>query len=174
MGLRLLLLLTGVLLWPVRADADVRRCQTPTGHVIYTDRGCETVGAVERPEPPRPAPGPASWICPRSVRDLIAEVAAAIDSGDADRLVRLHHWDGLSHEEGYRIADRLQAIAERPLIGVAPIQPEAEAPGDGQRLTTERRPPLALRIQQVAREGDEVVVSTLGVHRHLGCWWLRL
>lgn len=174
MASRVLLLLIAVLLpWPGTADADVRRCQTPSGRVIYTDRTCDTLDAVEQLEPPRPLSGSASWVCARTVRDLITEVTTAIDSRNPDGLVRLYHWNGLSHDAGYRIADRLQALAERPLIGVVPVLPAVEE-ADGQALTTDRRPPVALRVQQMANDGDEVVVTTLGLHKDLGCWWLRL
>src|SRR5690606_28165327 len=30
------------------AHADVRRCETPDGRTVYTDRACEDLGAVER------------------------------------------------------------------------------------------------------------------------------
>ena len=44
-----LMLLTGALSWQApQAAAEVRRCVTPSGQAIFTDRICADIGATER------------------------------------------------------------------------------------------------------------------------------
>lgn len=173
---RLTSLLFAVLLLAAggRAEAQVRRCQGPSGEAIYTDRSCEAVGGTEYRAPARPATARATWTCARTVRDLAFEITSAIDNGNPDGLVRLYDWDGVDGDRGYRIAERLAALAERPLIGISAIAPDSATPDDGQFLTTARRPPVALRLQQVGRDGSSVASTVLGLHKRLGCWWIRL
>lgn len=154
------------------AHAQVRRCQAPNGQVIYTDRPCDTVGGVEYRQPPRPHTVP-TWTCARTVRDLVAEMQAAIDARDADALVRLYDWQGIDGDTGYRIAERLTTIAERPLVGIAPVMPALDPDGDEPALASERRPPAALRLQQLHGDSGDVASTVLGLHRRLGCWWIH-
>lgn len=127
---------------PQAGGAQVRRCTLPGGERIYTDRSCESLDAVET----RPAidfsdgsggeggrPGQAGG-CARSRQALVQEIATAIDAGDTDRLVRSYHWPGLSHRAGYAVAERLDAIARRPLLDIVevrapPATAETIAPG---------------------------------------------
>ncbi|HZH42712.1 MAG TPA: hypothetical protein VEY50_01320 [Lysobacter sp.] len=154
--------------WPHAADAQLRRCRAATGELVYTDRPCDTLGADEEPAPLRPAPNARAWTCARSVEALVAELTWAIDSQDPDGLVRIYHWSGLSSDAGYTVAERLQRIAERPLLGIDPLMPSND--GDA---GSARRAPVALRVQQTDRGGTDVSSTVLGLHRHRGCWWIR-
>ncbi|MGH8033571.1 MAG: hypothetical protein ACREO8_14750 [Luteimonas sp.] len=116
-------------LWPSRADAQIRRCSAPDGSVIFTDRACADVGGVEHI--PQAAPlgslGGKTYArgCPRSLRDLVFEVSASIDSHDANRLAGVYHWTGMSGVGGYQVLSRLDAITQRPLVQITPVLPAA-------------------------------------------------
>lgn len=159
-------------LQPAAAQADIRRCQTPDGNVLYTDRTCEALGAVEQHPTPQPPTSRPTWTCAHTVRELTLEVTAAIDSRNPDALVRLYDWHGQSTREGYRIAERLADISERPLIGVAPLLPVQDPFGYRGEFTGAA--PLGLQVQQSSEDGDRVLSTTFGLARREGCWRLRL
>lgn len=166
--LPLLALLT---LLPARAaDAQVRRCQLPTGQTVYTDRKCEHIGAAERAAAPVQAQV-RGWRmgCPRTLRDLYFEVSAALESQDANRLASVYHFAGMSTRQGYDVMRRLQAIVDRPLVDLQPVYPGGD---DGLYATGQR--PVAFRIEQTAKNGSTPMRSVLGLRRHLECWWVTL
>ncbi len=123
-----LLLLAGLLALP--ASAQIRRCTTADGGHVYTDRECKDVGAVERQ--PRQAGQSGRLIrrdCSRNVQDLVFEMTAAIDNRDVNRLAGIYHWPGTSSRGAYAIMQRLDAIVQRPLVDVRPVQaPESVTP----------------------------------------------
>ena len=156
------------------AGAVVRRCVAPDGTLVFTDRRCADVGAVERPQPDvAPAaiaqPGYRS-ACPRTLRDLVAELQTAVDTRDVNRLASMYQWAGLSNASAYRVMDRLEAIANRPLVDLAPVY----AGGDTQDVIdpTPRHPPVALRLEQTLAKGSTPSHTTVGLRRALGCWWI--
>lgn len=151
------------------AQAQVRRCELPTGQTIYTDRTCESIDAVEQRESPsqpqlrsyRPA-------CARGLRDLYFDVSAAIESQDVNRLASVYHWAGMSNRQGYDVMRRLQDIVDRPLVDLQPIYPGGDdtyAPG---------RAPVGFRVEQVAVRSATPVRAVLGLRKHLDCWWITL
>lgn len=155
---------------PVETQAAVRRCELPDGQTVYTDRRCDAIGAVER----RAAAPQAQFrryraTCARSVRDLYFEVSAALESRDANRLAGVYHWPGMSTRQGYDVMQRLQRIVDRGLVDLQPVYPGGE---DAYASTT--RPPVAFRIEQVAANGSTPVRASLGIRRHLDCWWVTL
>src|SRR3546814_14722457 len=85
----------------------------PAGDEIYTDRTCADVGATERPAPSVHSPvyGGKAWArgCSRSLRDLVFEVTAAIDSRDVNRLAAVYNWTGMSNRNGDRKSTRLNS-----------------------------------------------------------------
>ncbi|HRN63013.1 MAG TPA: DUF4124 domain-containing protein [Luteimonas sp.] len=109
------------------ANAQIRRCVTADGGHVYTDRACTDLGATERS--PRPAPGQAAGArlirrdCSRNVQDLVFELSAAIDSRDVNRLAGIYHWPGASARGAQSTMDRLDAIVNRPLVDITPLQP---------------------------------------------------
>lgn len=155
------------------AVAQVRRCVTPEGQVVYTDRRCDALGAVEKPaEPGRPAVATYRGGCARTLRDLVFEVGEAIAANDANRLAGFYHWSGMSTRQAYSVVSRLDAIARRPLVDIVPVMPGDPAQRDYAQ-TTARRPPVALRIEQTLANGITPARAVFGLQRHLGCWWLR-
>jgi hypothetical protein len=175
---------------PAPAAAQIRRCTTPDGVAVYTDRSCESLGAVET-RPATGLPGAAGLSryrggCARSVHDLVFEVSAAIDARDTNRLARSYHWVGMSARSGHAVIDRLDAIAQRPLLDiaglrpaqpvVAPTQPMPLAGADGAAALPATPPtprhPVALRIDQVLADGVTPSSTTFGLRRHMDCWWI--
>jgi hypothetical protein len=160
------------------APAQVHRCTTADGRVTYTDKRCGDIGAQQAP--PRPsAPGAVARSvraahCPRTVQDLIFEVTSAIDHRDANALAALYHWPGMSSDQGYRIVERLAAIAERPLVDVSPVMPPAPEGVDGELYpqTTVRQAPIGLRVEQTLANGSTPSRTQFGLRRHLDCLWI--
>lgn len=183
---------TGVL-WSACAEAQIRRCTAPDGQVIFTDRACSDVGGAERPAPSvhSPAYGGKAWArgCSRSLRDLIFEVTAAIDSRDVNRLAGVYNWTGMSNRNGYAVLGRLDAIANRPLLDVSAVLPaprlSLDADGDMTvsgavdaqaypGATVVRRSAVALRVEQTLANGSTPARTVFGLRRHMGCWWIVL
>lgn len=154
------------------ASAQVRRCVTPEGGAIYTDRQCASLGAVEQPVThDRSYAAAYRGGCTRTLRDLIFEVGAAVNANDANRLAGLYHWSGMSTRQAYAVIARLDAIVRRPLIDVVPLMP-GNADDRYPRMSA-RRAPSGLRIEQTLANGITPSRSTFGLQRHYGCWWLR-
>lgn len=120
---------------PVRAQQSaLNRCESPTGGTIYTDRPCDSLGAIARVVRGVPAPagsGPYRSGCARTLPALTAAITAAIDAHDVNGLASVYHWVGQSAQSGDRILQQLQGIADRPLVDIvvlraAPRPPEAD------------------------------------------------
>lgn len=163
---------------PVPAMAQVHRCNTADGRVTYTDKRCRDIGAEQAA--PRPsAPGAVARAvraarCPRTVQDLVYEVTSAIDHRDPNKLAALYHWPGMSSDEGYRVLERLTAIAERPLVDVSPVMPPAPDGVDGELYpqTTVRQAPIGLRVEQTLANGSTPSRTQFGLRKHLDCLWI--
>ncbi len=194
--LLLLLACAGALAWPRDAAAEVRRCVTPGGQTIFTDRKCSEVQAVERLPRDEGQPGARlqrGATCARSLQDLVFEITSAIDARDANRLAGVYHWPGTSADAGFRIWTQLDAIANRPLVDIVPVMPSVEpdmpaaqgttgdaeaddvAATDGNLYpqATIRRNPVALRIEQTTGGGVTPARTVFALTRYFGCWWVR-
>ena len=155
------------------AAAVVRRCVAADGTLVFTDRRCAEVGAVERAQPTpavTPQPGYRSP-CPRTLRDLVDELQMSIDTHDVNRLASVYQWNGVSNASAYRIMDRLQAIVDRPLVDLGPVY--AGDPGSATDPAPQRAP-VALRLEQTLANGSTPAHMTVGLRRALGCWWIAL
>jgi len=170
------------------AAAQVRRCTAPDGGTVYTDRACDAVGAVA--SLPSRGAATASRLprisCQRTLRGLINELQYAIQQRDANHLAGLYHWTGLSHSGGYQILERLDAIAQRPLIDITAQRPARTVVAQPQTgfsgwvsardipTAEPERPPTSLRVDQAGSSGQGSVQTVFALRRHLGCWWLSL
>ena len=178
---------------PPPAAAQIRRCTSPDGGTVYTDRSCESLGAVEnRPRNEGAGAGPAALRyrggCSRRLQDLVFEVTAAIDAGDVNRLARSYHWVGMSTRSGYAVVERLDAITRRPLLNISALRPVeavvaaadsaplAASGGEAMLPATPPSPrrPVALRIDQALADGITPSTTTFGLRRHMDCWWITL
>lgn len=177
---------------PNDAVAQVRRCALADGGTVYTDRRCEDLGASER----APSAGAAGTsvarlgraTCARNVQDLAYGLGNAIQSGDANQIAGMYDWAGMSTRAGYRVMERLAAIARRPLVDVQPLYAGgADGYGygydlvefdivSGKAVSRPVRPPrlVGLRVEQTLANGSTPSRTLFGLRRHLGCWWVRL
>lgn len=158
--------------------AGVRECTDARGVPVFTDRPCSDLGAVERQPgaaPDRPAARLHPGGCARNLQDLVFEVTSAIDSRDPNRLASVYHWAGMSGRTGYSILDRLDAIAQRPLVDILPVMPAAPDGLDGYYYpqASVRQQPIGLRVEQTLANGRTPSSTTFGLHQHLGCWWIK-
>jgi hypothetical protein len=175
-----LLALAGTAL-PGSAVAEVRRCMLPNGQTLYTDRRCADLGAVERRAPAATGTTTASTRiyragCARNFQDLLYELTTAIDSRDVNRLAALYHWPGMSATPALRVMRQLDAIVQRPLVDIVPIQAATPEDADGYEgyyvQTTTRRPPVGLRLEQTLANGTTPSRTVLGLRRYMDCWWV--
>ena len=175
-----LLLLAGCL-WtrPVSAQ-QVRRCVTADGGTVVTDKPCAALGGFDRLPPAVGLSSPRRGGCARSLDALSYEVATAIELKDANRLAASYHWVGMGGDQAYRVFDRLEAIARRPLLDIAPVgggtdaEPVWREDAEGYLVPVypKPRPPTGLRIVQLLGRGDATTRTSFGLRRHAGCLWL--
>lgn len=128
------LALAAAALHPSAAQAQIRRCTDARGNSVYTDRDCATVGGIDRL--PRGAAAAAAAKpeaayaggCARNLRDLVGAITHAIDAHDGNKLAAVYHFAGMSDDQGYAVIQRLDAIAQRPLLDIAPVMGAAADP----------------------------------------------
>lgn len=150
---------------PARAQQSaLNRCESPAGGTIYTDRPCDSLGAIPRVVRGMPAPagsGPYRSGCARTLPALSAAITAAIDAHDVNGLASVYHWVGQNAQSGDRILQQLQAIADRPLVDIvvlraaprpAEVDPVASATSTdgGGAPPPPSHPPPAPALAQVA------------------------
>lgn len=107
----------------------VQRCIDASGRPVFTDQRCADIGAVSLVPPATALPasggvvrrGPLPGGCPRTAAQLAGELGAAVRAGDSNRLAGLYDWVGVSGATASRVLDRLERIAARPLVDVAPV-----------------------------------------------------
>jgi hypothetical protein len=189
--LRVLLLLLVAALASPSAIAQVRRCVSPGGAVVFTDHECSEIGAQEqaaRPASPAASSRTAYRGCARTVHDLMYEMTSAFDAHDANRLAGVYHWAGMSGSSAYSILDRLDAMVQRPLVDLVPVMPASPASegaadvgqtaatvdGEYYPQTSVRSTPVALRVEQTQANGITPSRTVFGLRKHLGCWWVQL
>lgn len=185
----LLLAVLATACWPTPSHAQVRRCASATGEVIYTDQKCADIGAVDRlMHAAGSAYVPSAYRggCSRRLNDLVSDLTNAIETQDVNRLALLYDWAGMSTRQGYAVMARLDGIAKRPLVDILPIYPRpppilsadgtvADANADGYfPQTAARRPPVGLRLEQTFSNGVTPARTVLGLRKRLGCWWISL
>lgn len=168
------------------AQAQIMRCVDANGEVVYTDRKCEDIGATERLIP-AVVPAPRRRVaCSRRLRDLVGALRNAVDNNDANHLASLYDWSGMSTRNGYVLMDQLERIVRRPLLDILPVYPTpptavlaadgsvADPNLDGFYPQVERRTPTRLRLIQTFPNGHTPSQTVFGLHKKLGCWWIRM
>ena len=92
----------------------------------------------------------------------------------------VYDWVGASSSSAATLMDRLDVVAQRPLVDIVPVAANTpSADGDGAMAalypqTTVRRPPVALRVEQTLANGSTPSRTVFGLRRYLGCWWITL
>jgi hypothetical protein len=166
------------------ARAEVHRCTTPAGESVYTDKRCADIGAIDRLPRTQLGPAGASRLyrssCSRTLQDLVYEITSAIDSHDVNRLAGVYDWNGMSTSGAYQVMDKLDAIAQRPLVDVMPVLPHVPdedgilVDGDYYPQVAVHRAPVGLRLEQTLGKSAAPSRIVLGLRRKMGCWWIRL
>ena len=187
----LLLLLIASLLAPGVVQAQVKRCTAADGSLVYTDRTCDGIGAIERIAPSPMSGGSAMAgryrnVCARTVQDLVYSFSSALQSGDANKVAGVYDWAGMATSSAYQVMSRLDTIAKRPLVDVQPMYAGGtNAYGDdvvefdettGQVITQPPRKPrlIGLRVEQTLANGSTPSRTNFGLRQRMGCWWVRL
>ncbi|MCD0279611.1 hypothetical protein JWH04_11795 [Xanthomonas melonis] len=176
----------------LRAHAqEIRRCVTPDGQTMFTDRRCEDVGAATRAPPAVRTQGNTGlyrYGCPRRLSELVALLQSAVDSRDVNRLSSLYLWSGQTDSAANRVLSRLEAIAQRPLLDIVPMYPQTDPPAwdnDGAATTPSldgsaidaplpaptRPRPWGLRLEQNLPSGTPAR-SVLRLRRQYNCFWV--
>ena len=176
---------------PHAAHAQVRRCTSGDGSLIYTDRKCADIGATERLSSNAITGNAGHHVyrgCARSVQDLADSLGNAIQAGDVNQLAGLYDFSGASTASGYRLMERLEIIAKRPLVDVQPLyaggyDPYADANAgilefdrDGgliPRPVAARARLVGLRVEQTLANSSTPSRTVFGVRKNLGCWWVH-
>ena len=166
------------------AHAEVHRCTAPGGESVYTDKRCGDIGAIDRLPRVQAGPAGASRLyrssCSRTLQDLVYELTSAIDSRDVNRLAGVYDWAGMSSTRANDVMDKLDAIAQRPLVDVLPVMPRARDEDgtlvDGEYYPQDnvRRAPVGLRLEQTIGKSAAPTRTVLGLRRYMDCWWVRL
>ncbi len=165
---------------------EVNRCLGSDGRTIFTDQSCDQIGAIIKPQAPDITGSNKSAgtvrvhvrDCAKSLDALRDGVQAALAAGDVNHLAAFYQWTGMGTTGANAVMSRLQAIVERPLIGVTLLQPHPRteaanaeaptaAPGTPARAS-------GLVIDQSRAPNDPTPTRTVfGVSAYMGCWWLR-
>jgi len=170
------------------ASAQVRQCTAVDGGVVYTDRQCADIGAIDRLATRTPSLGVGARLhrgCARSIQDLVYELSNAIYASDVNQLAGVYDWVGMSTANGYRLMTRLAAIAKRPLVDVQPMYSGGFDPyGDivefdaetGELISKPPRKPrlIGLKVEQTLANGSTPSRTVFGLRQYLGCWWVKL
>ncbi|WDK03514.1 hypothetical protein [Xanthomonas campestris] len=175
---------------------EIRRCVSPDGQTMFTDRRCEDVGAVSRLPPATRAQGNEGlyrYGCPRRLSELVSLLQLAVDSRDVNRLSSLYLWSGQSDAAANQVLSRLEAIVQRPLLEIAPMYPQSDPPAweadatasaaapasdpDGGAVGAPLPPPATrprpwgLRLEQALASGTPAR-SVLRLRRQYNCFWV--
>lgn len=198
----LLTVVVGVASVAFPVSAQVKRCERTDGSMVFTDKPCDTLGAREQLA--REPAGSRNRLyrgCARSVEELIFEITAAIDAGDANRLASVYHWPGMSSSVGYQVLGTLDAIVKRPLVDITPLTsdnllddayasaatPAAESadmhsadaagePAPAPMASPQQagtRQPIALRLDQTLSDSATPSQTRFTLVRNLDCWWIE-
>lgn len=191
--------LLAALAMPVsHAQSGIRRCVSSDGQLIFTDRACGDVQAVESIAPDNaPGTGVARVAivrsCARKPEDLLFEVRSALEAQDVNRLASSYLWTGMGTREGYSLLNRLSTFSARPLVDVQLISsvpefdstaPEFLPPDNSaaQSLAEDMpappepppREPDLIRIDQMHSDKDAASeTSYFRIVPAAGCLWIR-
>jgi hypothetical protein len=148
--------------------SGIHRCMDEAGVKIFTDRACSTLGARDRVEEPvRPAAlnlPSRHFDCSRQIEMFHAQVSAALDSGDVNKLSGLYHWMEDTRNSADTRMDELQVISSRRLVGI-----EVESI----ELDGEEQPTRLWLDQYVPERPGQTIRTDFKLVMNGGCWWLQ-
>ncbi len=194
-------LAAGVPAAPAHAQSAVNRCIGADGQTVFSDRRCEDLGSTTRmPAALRDGEtGLYRYGCPRRLSELVGLLRTAVEAHDVNRLSSLYLWGDVSDATANRVLSQLEAIADRRLVDIAPMYPEAPAeaylpsvptppaptytPVDNSAATAvaespaapvDRPRPWGLRLEQVMANGSTPSRTVLRLRRQYNCFWVSL
>lgn len=162
----------------------INRCQDKGGKIIYTDKKCEDINAVQQ-DPPK-AVGNIGYggvrTCARTQDDLLWDLRSALETGDINRASGLFLWNGNDTSQANKRLDQLNQVSYQSLISVDLLFPEAEDTQvqfdqDGNIIETRpRRPPVPYGIRvDFYRNKKQTDIGSFrfGIEKHMQCYWVR-
>ena len=170
----------------------IRRCTSPDGSILYTDRDCASFGATDRLPPPgsqRRGSGGAIASskgvvtagtrpeCAASPDALVRSLGVAWQSRDVNQVAGLVNWHGTGSGTAHRVLRQLRdALKQEPLditLEAPPVWSEIPDPYGGPSTFAEQpgSTPTNVRVDRVDAEGWDDSLR-FGLRRDLGCYWL--
>lgn len=176
--------------FPLSAQSQVRRCTAGDGSLVFTDRKCADIGAIERSYASQItglAGGHLYRGCSRTVQDLAYSLGNAIQMGDVNQLAGLYDFTGTTTATGYRLMARLGTIVKRPMVDVQPMYTGGYDPysypyagniefdQDGAVIQRPARKPrlVGLRVEQTLANSSTPSHTVFGLRKNMGCWWVH-
>lgn len=165
----------------------VNRCVGPDGVPVYTDRACDALGAVARPQAPDAASAApregaggrfAQRGCARRPEQLARELHAALMSGDVNRIAGVYDWTGLGGAEARSVLQRLQALPQQD-VGTVALETadaafSATSAGDASGAPARAAAaPTAVRIERLHTSLQPTPPARMDLRQRAGCWWVR-
>lgn len=189
-----LLLSLCVLCWAPWAQAQaprVNRCTNAQGVTVFTDRSCDALGATARMPPRGDSVGNTGIYragCARRLSELTAQIRDAVSLQDVNRLSSIYLWGNVSNATANQIIGRLESVVQRPLLDIAPVYPEIDAPPplpidpnaslveavEGAAPSARRARPIGLRLEQTLGTSATPARTVFGLRRQYGCFWITL
>jgi hypothetical protein len=166
----------------------IRRCTSPDGSIVYTDRACASFNATDRLPPPASrdrAHGGHAVVsskgvqsagtrpeCPGSPSALVSSLGAAWQSRDVNRVAGLVDWRGTGSGTAHRVLRHLRSALGEQALDIAleapPVYASVADPYGGAttNVAVAGAEPTNVRVDH---EGDS---TRFGLRRDLGCFWL--
>jgi hypothetical protein len=179
-----------------RAEGNgIRRCTSPDGSILYTDRDCASFGATDRLPPPssranRVAGGVVTAKgaqgsgtrpdCAASPAALVRSLGSAWQSRDVNRVAGLVDWQGAGTGTARRVLGRIGSALKTPPMDVvleAPPVYAFEPDPYGGPATISERPgaePTNVRVDRFGEDGIAGESVRFGLKRDMGCYWLDI
>jgi hypothetical protein len=184
---------------PARAAGvgTIQRCQAADGTVSYTDKSCAVfdqrtvaVSAIVVDDGPEATLKSASQAgmdvgtrravavgrrspasgCARTPTQLQMDLRGAFALGDVNRVAESYHWVGMSSDGARTTMDRLQRLAENPVIDTRYY--DASISSGGQLVASAGGGAGGGMLQLVLGGDGRASVVDFDVHRYAGCYFV--
>lgn len=146
---------------------DINRCTGADGSAVFTDRDCRSIDALPANPPPGRSTERSDLIisegfkthCPQRLSQLVARIEDAIHGNNVNQLSSLYWWSGQNNADASRLLERLESLASRPLVEIAPVYPAARPDpgwsGDATESPVGRMADIAVDAWQESQRHNE-------------------
>lgn len=184
------------------ATTGIMKCATPDGTTVYTDHACRpgstalpisgqlltriardearspnAVDVVESDAIPVAGRRSVAAGCARTPTQLQMDLRASLALGDVNRVAESYHWVGLSTRDGERVLDRLQRMAEGPVVDAhyfdASISSSPLGSDAIELASNDSGPAPAGMLQLQIGQGSGLTVVDMNVERYAGCYFVK-